>query len=175
MSFLAVGITAVVASAGISAYSASQQADAQKKAANYNAQVATNNAIVANQQRSSALQQGDIEAQQAQLHQAQVLGAQRASLSANGVDLTQGSAQDLLTTTKFLGAQDVNTIQSNAARTAWGYQVQGANDAASSTLSKWQADNINPAAIGLMTGAGSLLTSAGSYAMAKGISSKKTD
>ncbi len=162
---LAVGSVAL--SAGMGAYSAYQQSSAQKQASNYNSQVASNNATVALQQRSSALQQGDITAQQSQLHQAQVLGAQRASLAANGVDLTQGSAQDLLTTTKFLGAQDVNTIQSNAARTAWGYSVQNMNDNASSTLSKWQADSISPAKVGAMAGATSLLGSASSYATMK--------
>ena len=172
MSFAAVAVVAAVASAGLSAYSASQQAQAQKDQANYNSQVAANNATIDLQQRSSSLQQGDVEAQQAQMHQAQVLGAQRASLAANGVDLTTGSAQDLLTTTKFLGAQDVNTIQSNAARTAWGYQVQGMNDSANSQLLKWQADNTNPTAIGFMAGASSLLGSASQYAMMKGAAGK---
>jgi len=165
MSFIMSGVS--VAAAGLSAYSAYEQAKAQKQAGNYNAQVASNNATIALQQRSSALQQGDVAAQQAQLHQAQVLGAQRASLAANGIDLTQGSAQDLLTTTNLLGAADVNTIQSNAARTAWGYSVQNMNDNATSTLSKWQADSISPAKTGAMAGATSLLGSASSYATMK--------
>ena len=172
MSFAAVAVVAAVASAGLSAYSASQQAQAQKDQANYNSQVAANNATIDLQQRSSSLQQGDVEAQQAQMHQAQVLGAQRASLAANGVDLTTGSAQDLLTSTKFLGAQDVNTIQSNAARTAWGYQVQGMNDSANSQLLKWQADNIDPTSVGFMAGASSLLGSASQFAMMKGAAGK---
>ncbi len=167
MSFALVAVAFAVVGAGVSAYGASEQADASKKAANYQAQVADNNAKIAAQQRSSALQQGDIAAQQAQLQQAQTLSAQRAALSANGVDLTEGSAQDLLTTTKFLGAADVNTIQSNAAREAWGYSVQGSNLQAQSGLDKWKADNINPTGIGAMAGASSLLTSASSYASAK--------
>ena len=170
MSMVAVAVAAV-ASAGMSAYSASQQAQAQKQAGNYNAQVARNNATIALQQRSSSLQQGDVAAQQAQLHQAQVLGAQRASLAANGLDLTQGSAQDLLTTTKFLGAADVNTIQSNAARTAWGYSVQNMNDNATANLTQWQADSISPGKVAAMAGATSLLGSASSYATSKAGSS----
>ncbi len=162
---LAVGSVAL--SAGMAGYSAYQQSSAQKQSANYNAQVASNNATIALQQRSSSLQQGDVAAQQAQMHQAQVLGAQRASLAANGLDLTQGSAQDLLTTTKFLGAQDVNTIQSNAARTAWGYSVQNMNDNATANLSQWQADSISPGKVAAMAGATSLLGSASTYAMTK--------
>ena len=175
MSMLAVAATAAVASAGLSAYSAYEQADAQKKTLNYQSQVAANNATIDLQQRSSSIQQGQLEAQQAQLHQAQILGAQRASLAANGIDLTQGSAQDLLTSTKFLGAQDVNTIQSNAARTAWGYDVQAMNDTSTSNLTKWQADSISPIGSALMTGTNSLLGSVSSYAGAKaGSSSTKS-
>ncbi len=161
-----IGVGVAAASAGMSAYSASEQADASKKAANYQAQVAANNAKIAQYQRSSAIQQGEVDAQTAMRQQAQTLSAQRAALASNGVDLTEGSSQDLLATTKFLGAADVNTIQSNAARQAWGYDVQGMNASASGQLDKWKADNINPAGIGAMAGASSLLSSASSYASA---------
>jgi hypothetical protein len=169
----AIAVGTAAASAGISAYSAHEQANAQKQAGNYNAQVARNNATIALQQRSSSLQQGDVEAQQAQMNQAQVLGTQRARLAANGIDLTQGSAQDLLTTTKFLGAQDVNTIQSNAARAAWGYSAQNMNDNATASLTQWQADSASPGKVAAMAGASSLLGSASAYPMSKAGSSKK--
>lgn len=159
-----IAVATAVAGAGMSAYSASEQADASKKAANYQAQVNANNAKIAEYQRSSAIQQGEVDAQNAMRQQAQTLSAQRAALASNGVDLTEGSAQDLLATTKFLGAADVNTIQSNAARQAWGYDVQGTNASAAGQLDQWKADNINPAGIGAMAGASSLLSSASSYA-----------
>lgn len=158
MSFL---WTAAAVSAGIAGFSASQQADAQKKALNYQAQVEANNAKIAAWQRSDALQRGEIDAQQAMEKQAQALGSQRAALAANGLDVTDsGSALDLLASTKFLGEQDVNTIQSNAARQAWGYDIEGMNHQASSTLDKWKADSISPTGTGLMTGFSSLLSSA---------------
>ena len=160
-----------VVSAGLSAYSAYQQADASKKAANYQAQVNRNNAILAGQQRSAALQQGEADTQTAMRQQAQTLSAQRAALASNGVDLTEGSSQDLLATTKFLGAADINTIQSNAARQAWGYDVQGINASAAGQLDQWQADNINPAGIGAMAGTQSLLSSASSFAAARAFKS----
>lgn len=162
--WVAIGLAA--AGAGMSAYSASEQADASKKAANYQAQVNANNAKIAEYQRSSAIQQGEVDAQNSMRQQAQTLSAQRAALASNGVDLTEGSSQDLLATTKFLGAADVNTIQSNAARQAWGYDVQGMNASAAGQLDKWKADNINPAGIGAMAGTQSLLSSASSYASA---------
>ena len=164
MSFYMAGAALIMA--GMSAYQASEQADAQKKAANYQAQVDRNNATISSQQRSAAIQQGEVDTQTAMRQQAQTLSAQRAALASNGVDLTEGSSQDLLATTKFLGAADVNTIQSNAARQAWGYDVQGMNTSASGQLKQWQADSINPAGIGAMAGTQSLLSSASSYAAA---------
>lgn len=168
MSFAVTAAVAAVVSAGLAGYSAAAQADAQKKQANYQAQVAANNAQVSAWQRSDALQRGEIDAYNAMRQQAALLSQQRASLAANGVDITEGSALDVLSTTKFLGQADVNTLQSNAAREAWGYEVQGANQMAESNLSKWKADNINPALAGGLAAGSSLLSSASSYAGAGG-------
>jgi len=166
MSFIAVAVAtvAIVASATMQGIQAAQQADAAKKAATFNAQVASNNATIDAQNRSSSLQQGEVEAQNAMRKQASMIGDQRAQMSANGIDITQGSAQDMLASTKFLGGIDVNTIQSNAARQAWGYSVQGMNDQNAATMETWKANSINPAAIGAMTAGGSLLSSVGSAA-----------
>ena len=152
---------AVVGAATLSGIGAAQQADAAQKAAAYNAQVASNNATIDAQNRSSTLQQGEMDTQTAMRKQAQMIGAQRAQMSANGLDITQGSAQDMLASTKFLGGIDVNTIQSNAARQAWGYSIQGMNDQNAATMETWKANSINPAAIGAMAAGGSLLSAAG--------------
>jgi hypothetical protein len=88
-------------------------------------------------------------------------------LAANGLDLNSGTAVDLMATTKFLGEQDVNQIEKNAARKAWGYTVEAANYKAASNLDKWKADSISPTKIGVMTGASSLISSATMYAGAK--------
>jgi len=164
MSLVYVGVAVAVIGAGISAYSASEQADAQKKQLNYQAKVDANNAKIADWQRSDALQRGESDAQANMRQQAQLIGAQRATLAANGTDLNQGSSLDLLASTKFTGAADVNQIQNNAAREAWGFTVDAANTRASQNLTQWQANSINPTKVGVMTGVGSLLTSASSYA-----------
>lgn len=157
-------VATAITSAVLQGVQAAQAADAAKQAANYNAQIANNNAIIDAQQRSSTLQQGEVEAQKSMRDQAQTIGAQRAQMAANGIDLTQGSAQDLLASTKFLGGIDVNTIQSNAARQAWGYEVQGMNDKSAGQMEKWKADSINPTAIGAMAAGQSILSSVSSYA-----------
>jgi hypothetical protein len=167
MSFVAVAVAAAVIGAGISAYSASAQADAQKKQADYQSKVAANNAKIAAWQRSESLQRGEAEAQAAMREQAALVGRQRAALAANGVDVTEGSALDLIASTRFLGQMDVNTIQANAAREAWGADVQGMNYTADSNLNRWKADSINPTMTGVLTGASSLLSSASSYGLMK--------
>ena len=165
-------VATTIASAVMQGIQAKNAAQAERNAAEYNAQIANNNAIIASQQRSTTLQQGDVEAQKSMRDQAQMIGAQRAQMAANGIDLTQGSAQDILASTKFLGGIDVNTIQSNAARQAWGYEVQGMNDKNAATMETWKANSINPSQIGAMAAGSSLLSSIGgaasSYAGSKG-------
>ncbi len=158
------GSLAAIGSAGLSAYSAYTQASAAQAAAGYQAQVNRNNAAIAAEQSSAALQQGDSQAQLAMLQSSQLYGQQRATLAANGVDAGSGSAVDQLATTRFLGQQDVNAIQSNAARAAWGYQVQSGGYQAQSQLNAWQAGNNNPLAIAAIGGGASLLSSAALYA-----------
>jgi hypothetical protein len=159
----AVAVT-TIASAVMQGIQAKNAAQAERNAAEFNAQVANNNAIIAAQQRSSTLQQGEVEAHKSMRDQAQMIGAQRAQMAANGIDLTQGSAQDILASTKFLGGIDVNTIQSNAARQAWGYEVQGMNDKNAATMETWKANSINPSQIGAMAAGSSLLSSIGGAA-----------
>lgn len=151
-------------SAGLSALSAYTQANAAQAAAKYQSQVDANNALLAGYQQSAARQQGDLQAQQAMLQLSQTLGQQRAALAANGVDPSSGSSINQLASTRLLGEQDVNAIQSNAARAAWGYQTQAANYRGQSQLSAWQAANGNPLTIGLLRGGSSLLSSATLYA-----------
>jgi hypothetical protein len=163
---IGVVVATAVASAVMQGIQAKNAAQAERNAAEFNAQVANNNAVIDAQQRSSTLQQGEAEAHKSMRDQAQMIGAQRAQMAANGIDLTQGSAQDLLASTKFLGGIDVNTIQSNAARQAWGYEVQGMNDRSAGIMEKWKADSINPTQIGAMAAGQSLLSSASSAASA---------
>ncbi len=167
MSFAYTAAAIAVVTAGLTAYSASEQASAQKKAANYQAQVEANNAKIAAWQRTDAINRGEVEAQKSMRERSQLIGKQRAALAANGVDLNQGSALDLLASTEFLGQEEVNTIQSNAAREAWGYQIQGQNYSNNSSFERWKASNANPGKAGAMAGASSLLSSASSYASSK--------
>lgn len=88
---------------------------------------AETNARLAEKAAQSVLLQGQAEANRIQLKGAQVKGAQRASLAANGVDLGEGSAARVQANTEMITQMDVDTVQDNALRAAWGYRVQGGN------------------------------------------------
>lgn len=146
--------------AAFSLMGAMNQAEAQKQQYAYQAQVAANNAAIAKQQASLAIQNGQTQEQTQQLKTSAVHGAQRAAMAANGIDLGEGSATDMLATTEFLGKRDQLTIRDNAMRQAWGYQVQAQNYTDAGQAMTATGDAINP----LMAGATSLLGSATSFA-----------
>lgn len=105
------------------------------------------NAMLATEQASQTIDAGQVKVEASKLHTAQLFGAQRAALAANGVDLGQGSATDVLTSTQVIGDKDAATIMDNALREAWGYQTQAAQY-------KQAAAQINPwtSAIGSLLG-----------------------
>lgn len=160
MCFAAAPLVFQVAGLAFSAYSAVQQSAAAKDSANYNAAVQRNNAQLAEYQAQDAVTRGDKATEDHMRKVAQLKGSQKASMAARGLDLSEGSALNILTDTDLFGEIDANTIQTNAAREAWGYRAQGSNSTAQANLYKAQADNQNP----LMAGAGTLLAGAGSVA-----------
>lgn len=90
-----------------------------------NAKIADNNRQITEWQAIDAVRRGDLDIQGMQLDTAAVKGTQRATMAARGVDITEGSANDVLTTTDWSAAVDQQTVRDNARRTAWGYRVQG--------------------------------------------------
>jgi hypothetical protein len=146
---------AVTGAAG--AYSSSQGAKAAYEA---QAQVAANNAVIAGWQADDATMRGGKSATASRAKTLQLKGDQRAAMAANGIDLSVGSAQEILTDTDYFGQIDANTIVDNAAREAWGYRSQAANFGADASLLRSRADAESP----WKAAGASLLTSAGKVA-----------
>ena len=115
MSWISVGIA--VAGAVTSAYAANQQAKTSQKIAN-------NNAIVAEYQAQDAQQRGEQEAQAARRQAEQLAGAQRAAMSARGLDISDGTAADILDQTNFFGQEDARISRMNAAKEAWALRAR---------------------------------------------------
>ncbi len=157
----------VAAGALLSAKSASDQAQAQKDSATYQASVNANNAQIAEWNAESVEDQGRTAVENSQQQTAQLKGSQRAALAANGVSLGEGSALDILTSTDYMGERDALTIRDNAARQAWGYRTQGQSYTDNSNLLTNTAASISPN----QAAGTSLLTSASRYYGASGMGS----
>lgn len=150
------GIGASAAGAIMQAGGAYQQAQGQRSALQYQASVARGNAVLAGDQASDAIRNGQTAEGVQDLRTGQTLGTQRARMAANGVDLGEGSANDVLTTTKYMGERDALQIHDNAMMEAWGYRTQqqsflddaSREDGEASTISPWTA-----AGTSLLTGA----------------------
>ncbi len=135
----ATALTLQGASAASSAVGAYYSSRSQKDALGFQADLEE-------YQAQNALLQGEREMQRSRLSTAQLKSTQRASMAANGVDLSEGTPARVLTSTDLLGEIDAQTIQQNALRSAWGYRTDAAMKRAS-------ADAISP----LMAGGVSLL------------------
>ena len=122
------------------------------------ANLADTNAQIAELGAQSALAQGAKEEQRSRLQTTAIKKSQRVALAANGVDLGQGSAAELLTSTDLMGDIDANTIKANAVRSAWCYRTQATNYQNQALMDRAAAGAISPGAGAVA----SLLGSAGS-------------
>ena len=101
-----------------------QAASAAQAQARYQAQVAEQNRELMRRQEADALQRGQVAEENRRRLTAQQIGQQTAGLAAQGTDFT-GTETDILGDTAAAGELDARTIRANAAREAYGYQVQG--------------------------------------------------
>lgn len=145
---------------GLQAYGAMTSSNAQKNAYNYQAQVSANNAKIAEWNAQDALRRGEQAEMDLRRKTAALKGNQRASLAARGLDISEGSALNILTDTDYFGEYDALTIRNNAEKQAWSAKIEGNNATANSELLRMRAAAENP----LMEGAGTLLAGAGSVA-----------
>jgi hypothetical protein len=153
---------------GFSMVSAYKQAQAQKALMRYQAKIAENNAQIARWQAGQATLVGQNEEQTSRLRTAQMFSAQRASMAANGIDLGEGSATDVLASTKYMGERDALTIRDNAARKAWGYNLQAQNYTNDAAMTNAGAAADRPRHVRVRLALGSADTVASIYKTYKG-------
>jgi hypothetical protein len=93
-------------------------------------------ADMADRQAGQVIRAGQREEQRTRLATAQIKGRQRAAIARGGVDLGEGTAAQVLTSTDVLGEIDADTVRANAVASAWGYRTDAINKrAAASTIS----------------------------------------
>lgn len=125
-----VSLTMSVIGGGVSAYSQYQQGK-------YQNQVAKNNATVAGIKAQNELRSGAAEDQQQRWKIRALMGKQSSAIGANNVVGSTGTALEMLGETAMFGEVDLNTIRNNAARRAWGYDVEKSNSLAEGKLAKY--------------------------------------
>lgn len=127
---------------------------------NYQAGVAQMNAQIAKQNADYATAAGEVTAQESGMQTRFKIGETVAQQGAGGLAVGSGSNARVVSGEQAIGQQDEAIIRSNAARQAYGYDVQAAQDTAQSQIDQFAASNAKTA--GDISAFGSILGAAGS-------------
>lgn len=116
---LGIGATTALGTAGLSAsiFGATSSALSGYESSQYQAQVAKNNQNIAEQNAAYAQQAGNQAVQQQQLKNSAQMGAIKATLAANGLDIGTGTSLNLQRSQGILGQENVDTTQTNTQKT----------------------------------------------------------
>lgn len=154
MSFAALGLIG----AGISAAGSLVGGISQANAADYQAQIAANNAKIAEQNAAHAAQAGEQQAADASQKGAANLGAIKAAIAANGLDVNSGSALDVEKSARSTSQLNTLRTENNAQQQVYGYRSQASNYEAQAELDRSEE---GPDVLGgVLGGAGSLFSNA---------------
>lgn len=134
-------------------------ANAQSKAARYNAEVQRQNAMLAERQAKNVLEAGAREEQKQKALTQQLMAKQQAAMAANGVDTTFGTPLDLMVDTAKQGAIDALTIKTNTYRNYDDVRNQAVSARNQAALYDMEAKNSRTA--GILGAFGSTLSSFG--------------
>lgn len=113
-----IALVATVIGTGVSTYAAVEAGNAQKDAAEYNAEMGRMKA-------ADALQRGSIEGAAKRDRARRVASAQAEGAAMSGVAIDSGTPLALLTETAGIGELDALRSVNNAQREAWGLKAQG--------------------------------------------------
>lgn len=132
---------AIAAISAVTALTSYEQAQGQRSAGSAQRAMFEANARIADLQAQDAVLRGQEAARQKLVQTRGLIGSQRATLAAQGIDVESGTALDLQVETAGLGALDALTIRNNAAREAWGYRVQASDLESKGVFSSLAASN----------------------------------
>jgi hypothetical protein len=158
----AAGLGATAGGAAISAFGNISSGFAQSSMFNYNAAIANLNQQIDSQNAEFASQTGEQNAAQSGLKTGQQIGQTKVAQASSGFDVRSGSNLQVRDSEHQLGEIDQGIIRSNAAKTAYGWEEQGAVAGAQASVDQFAAKNSITA--GLLGGASSVLQGGGSVA-----------
>jgi hypothetical protein len=150
-----VALAAGIAGSAVSAYGAYESGQANSAAAAYQSAVAANNAQIAQQNSRLDIQAGETASFNQGLKTRAAVGQEKAAQGASGIDVNTGSAPAVRAGTAQMGMLDALTIRSNAAKEAYGQEVQATSDTAQSQLDTMESEQASTA--GDIGAVGSLL------------------
>lgn len=150
-----------LAGAGVGSVGALMGGQAQQSMYNYRANLARINADIARQNANFEYQKGEVEAQQKGMAVAQEVGKTKVIQAASGIDVNRGTTVDVRASEEKAGLQDQAMLRSNAARKAFGFNVQAMGDDAQAALDVQAGKNAVTASefqagATLLSGAGSV-------------------
>lgn len=122
------------------------------------------NAQVAEQQASDALDRGVQTKNDVRRRGENLRGTQVAKMSSRGIQVSSGSALDILSSTSLMSNKDQATVMENAQREAQGYRVKALSNNINSRIHRSAADLQDPGAAkqnSMINSSGTLLTQAG--------------
>ncbi|MCE6007449.1 virion core protein, T7 gp14 family [Acinetobacter soli] len=140
---------AIAAAQGISEYNKSK---GQKKALKQQAVIAEQNALNADIQARNSIETGRSQLEDYQRNVANFKSSQINALAENGIDVSQGSAIDILAGTEMTAQKDTDTLRYNAALESWGHKVEATNFRNQANGYTAQAKAINPVRNGIVAG-----------------------
>jgi hypothetical protein len=114
-------------STALNVYGSYQAGQSAKRQAGYEAAIMETQAGYSEQQAKDAIAIGDEQESRHRAAVRQLIGSQRATMGAQGIDLGSGSALDLQLEAAGMGELDATTIRNNARRQAWGFSVEASD------------------------------------------------
>src|SRR5882762_4756549 len=129
-----ISIGSTVAGSIFGAFGAEEGGAAAAKADQYKAAIAQMNAKIAKQNADYTRSVGEVQAQQSGMKTRAQVGQTVATQGASGFDVNKGSNVAVRQSETEIGQYEQTVIRSNAAKKAYGYEVEAANDTAQSQL-----------------------------------------
>ena len=130
----AVGLASTVVGSVVGAMGAEQTAQAQNQMYQYQARVANLNSTIAKQNAAYALYAGEVQTQQAGMQAKQQIGETRAIQGSSNLAVGSGTGASVVTSEQELAQQSESLVRADAAKRAYGYEVEATSATAQAQL-----------------------------------------
>lgn len=142
MAALTAALIGLTAAQTVASFAAQRKAAGAAQAqGDYQGAILDENATVSDQQAADAIARGHEASLRLGADVKQAVGSSRASMAAQGLDLDVGSAAQIPGEIKAVGALDRLTIENNARREAWGFNVQAQDERNQAKLARMGGRN----------------------------------